>query len=71
MNPSISQLRDKVRYATEPDNPQLIREWLDLEVRACGQVRRHQWQNRMVAIRLLLDAFADEVLPPHWRDISL
>lgn len=67
MNPSLQSLRHKIRYASEPDNPQLITLWLEMENKPEAQPFKQRWQNYEASVRLLLDTLADELLPAHWR----
>ena len=67
LNPKHKVLGQKIRHAETPDNPTLIRQFLDL--------RPHQTQKTAVVHRqhlvsqfyLLMETIADECLPPYWR----
>lgn len=74
---NLAQLRHKVRWAVEPDNPQLITHWLarerccnlrSISQAPCGccstarQRRRYHFQ-----FQLLLGTVLDDLLPAHWR----
>lgn len=65
----VQQLRTKVRYAKEPDNPLLISLWITQENTAITTLLdKTQLRNHYEAqFRLLLDTIADELLPTHWR----
>ncbi|PIE43545.1 MAG: hypothetical protein CSA50_04305 [Gammaproteobacteria bacterium] len=66
------RLRDKIRHAHEPDNPTLLMTWFDLEESECAQYSPEQrWQRHRSSVELLLDAFADELNPDHWRLLCL
>jgi len=73
MSMMLSTLKDKIRYAKEPDNPMLISLWLSAE--ECHQNIDHAKINRQSRYQeqfyLLLEAFADELNPAHWRCICL
>lgn len=66
-DPAINALREKVRYATEEDNPGLVLLWLSAEetslnndIDAARALFQAQYQ-------LLLDTLADDLIPSHWR----
>lgn len=69
----ISTLKDKIRYAKEPDNPMLISLWFSVEEshRDIGnedEDLQHHYQRQFY---LLLEAVADELNPAHWRRVCL
>lgn len=67
-NPATRLLRDKIRYAQEPDNPMLINLWLSMDTPAPQQTKRDDvWQHFEDQFRLLLETLVDELLPAHWR----
>lgn len=70
-DPAVALLREKVRYAHEPDNPQLLRRWFELEDATFGTGVSDRWRLHVAQFRLLLDVFADDVLPAHWRTLCL
>ncbi len=71
MEASIKKLRKTIRYASKPDSPQLIQQWLKLEAMQCDETPEQQWEGLEASIRLLLDVLADEILPAHWRATCL
>lgn len=62
-------LAHKIRYALEPDNPGLIKHWLEVagSRRLAGQPLAVQYWHYERQVRLLLDTIADESLPFAWR----
>lgn len=61
----LDEIRSKIRYAKEPDNPQLINCWLALGQAGYSVLdKRHHFEDQF---RLLLDTVVDEILPSHWR----
>ena len=67
----IARLRKIVRYAEQPDNPGTLQLWLDLETTTYFQLRRQRWEANIACTRLLLEAFADNLNPAHWRGLCL
>lgn len=66
------QLGDKIRHAKEPDNPALVSIWLDMqESQFVHHNHKQRWSVCCSAIDLLLDAYADELNPSHWRAVCL
>ncbi len=73
---ALDELRHKIRWAQEPDNPNLITLWLAGE-RCCESVAQHApcpncsnaQQRRCYEqqFHLLLETILDELLPAHWR----
>lgn len=71
-DPAIDQLRYKIRYGSEPDNPQLLHLWFDMETATLeNEDVGERWQLCIAEFRLLLDAFADDIIPTHWRRLCL
>lgn len=78
---NLSELRRKIRFAEEPDNPALIGQWLatdhccqqqsDLSRRGINPcqncTRTQQYQHYEQQFRLLLETLEDELLPKNWR----
>ena len=66
INEYICALALKIRFAKEPNSPNLISHWLELD--CCRETdpsaQRAHFERQF---RLLLDAIADELLPSHWR----
>lgn len=66
------QLRNKIRHAHEPDNPSLINIWLDMqESHVMSRPTDQRWALCSDTIDVLLDTYADELNPPHWRSLCL
>lgn len=69
---SHRQLRDKIRWGKEPDNPALIPLWLaqedDGQETAPLPWRRQCYENQFI---LLLETLVDELVAPHWRCLCL
>lgn len=70
-NPAIDRLCYKVRYGLEPDNPQLLALWFDMEQTQTIDNEDEQWLLHIAEFRLLLDTFADSIVPHHWRNLCL
>ncbi len=70
-DPAINQLRHKIRYALDDDNPSLLPLWLAMEdsLNCCDNSAN--WQLYHAEYRLLLDALSDDLLPVHWRSWCL
>lgn len=78
VNPSSNQshLRHQVRYATNPDSPQVIREWL-LQSACCNAPKSSpvceycspaiQRAKAEYQFLLLMEVVSDDLLPGHWR----
>ena len=67
----LHHLRHKIRAAQEPDNPDLIRQWIILghvSVQAPLELRRRICIDQFY---LLLEVVADDCLPTHWRNSCL
>ena len=67
----LHHLRQKIRAAQEPDNPDLIRQWITLgqaSVQAPLELRRRICIDQFY---LLLEVVADDCLPAHWRNSCL
>lgn len=64
------QLKHQVRYAKTPDNPLLIKKFLDTHPWPCDTKRSLRRLCRR-QFNLLLDAVVDECLPAHWRSQCL
>ena len=65
--PTHAGLQQKIRDAEEPDNPLLIRQYLDLDLPITETGLTGQRQRLVSQCRLLIETIADECLPPHWR----
>lgn len=72
---TIAQLRDKIRWGKEPDNPSLISRWLAFENGGRGnsaqseaRMLRQQYESQFT---LLLETVVDELVVAHWRCLCL
>ena len=73
---AINSIRQKVRYAEDEDNPQLLSLWLMAEQTLFTESDFNadygaRWQLYHGQFRLLLDAICDNLLPEHWRQLCL
>ncbi|MCL2913898.1 hypothetical protein L2725_08835 [Shewanella corallii] len=66
-DPAINALREKVRYATEEDNPGLVLLWLSAEETSLNNDMEAARVLFQAQYQLLLDTLADDLNPPHWR----
>jgi hypothetical protein len=66
-DPAINNLRHKVRYALEENNPALISLWLSMEDIIKDGTTIGNWQFYCAQYKLLIDALSDDLLPKHWR----
>lgn len=70
---NLSQLRSKIRWGEEPNNPLLISRWLAQEnsahQAACS--REYLRQCYESQFTLLLETLVDELIPAHWRCMCL
>ncbi len=62
----VPYLLHKIRYASEPDNPDLIRHWLHHSVPP-SHSQAGCWQYYRLQYHLLLDTLNDSSLPLRWR----
>lgn len=74
IEPTISMINqplvNKIRFGTEPDNPLLIKLWLEQmpsQDLAVSQLREGYCQQ----FYILLEAVLDELVPRHWRRTCL
>lgn len=70
---NTAQLRSKIRWGKEPDNPLLISRWLAQENevherQVSRQELRRRYENQFT---LLLETLLDELVPAHWRCLCL
>ncbi len=73
---AINSIRQKVRYAQDDNNPQLLTFWLMAEqslftssnINADDDARWLMYQGQF---RLLLDVICDNLIPEHWRQLCL
>lgn len=63
----IQSLYQKIRQATEPNNPDLIKQFLDLSLEQVPNSIEDQRNCMLNQYQLLIDTLADEYLPAHWR----
>ena len=69
--PAINNMRHKIRYAQEADNPKLIALWLAMEYSLSPATKSSHWLLYVTEFHLLLDTLADDLLPNHWRRLCL
>lgn len=62
-----TSLCHKIRYAEEPDNPELLHRWLALAHLTEHQNSRERWQTLVIQYRLLIATLSDAQLPLAWR----
>ena len=67
---NMQQLKNKIRYGTEPDNAGLVSFWLELDGPPAGSLS-HIRQHYEEQFRLLLDVVMDELVEKHWRLLCL
>ena len=70
-DPAINQLRHKIRYALEEDNPALVTLWLSMEDSIKSAEASSCWQLYCAQYQLLIDTLSDDLLPTHWRVCAL
>jgi len=70
-DPAINQLRHKIRYALEEDNPSLVMLWLSMEESVRHMDSSANWQLYCAQFKLLIDTLSDDLLPKHWRICAL
>ncbi|NQZ31124.1 MAG: hypothetical protein HRU06_07595 [Oceanospirillaceae bacterium] len=66
-DPAINQLRHKIRYALEEDNPGLVTLWLSMEDSVKSAEISSCWHLYCAQYKLLIDTLSDDLLPKHWR----
>lgn len=63
-----NQLKNKIRYGMEPNNPALLSIWLTFEEGRCQDLSpEKQWCTYIDMVQFLLETFADTMNPDHWR----
>lgn len=67
----VENLYQKIRYAEEPDDPQIITRFLTLSANQFNKSKRLRRQCLLIQFQLLLDTAVDEYLPAHWRNLCL
>ncbi|MFG1496840.1 hypothetical protein ABMA57_09415 [Saccharospirillum sp. HFRX-1] len=60
-------LARKIRFASEPDNPELLRHWLDAPVPHRLQSQASQRHYYRLQYQLLRETISDEFVPEDWR----
>ncbi|MCV6623703.1 MAG: hypothetical protein OIF51_18350 [Cellvibrionaceae bacterium] len=79
-DPELIEIRALIRSGREPDNPQLINQWLHREsccanrrgIRPCTRCSKERQQNHYEQqFYLLLDTISDELISPNWRRCCL
>ncbi len=73
---AINNIRHKVRYAEDEDNPELLSFWLMAEQTLFTgsdtfNDEEARWQMYQGQVRLMLDVICDNLLPEHWRHLCL
>jgi hypothetical protein len=69
--PAINLLREKVRYASEENNPQILTLWFMAE-QALMSEEPNQYRHLYHAqFYFLLEVISDTLLPKHWRELCL
>jgi len=66
-DPAINQLRHKIRYAIDENNPALVALWLSMEESIKDSSVASHWQLYSAQYKLLIDVLSDDLLPKHWR----
>lgn len=64
---SSHQLLHTIRFAREPDNPELIQHWLQSEHLDAEHSADADWDRLRLQYHLLLDTINDVNLPVRWR----
>lgn len=64
---SAALLARKIRFASEPDNPELLRHWLNAPLPERLQSRAGQRYYYRLQYQLLLETISDEFVPEDWR----
>lgn len=64
---NIKLLRNKIRYAIEPDQPQILSLWLAMEHEAVGDDTSLHWDMYKSQFELLLESASDELNNLNWR----
>ncbi len=67
--PAINNLRSKLRYAEDANNPQLMPLWLMSEETLIADDHSARWHLYCAEFYLLLDTITDNLLPMHWRQL--
>ncbi len=65
--PAINQLRYKIRYAKEENNPSLLSLWFSMEDSVMNDNSLECWKLYCAQFKLLIDTLSDDLLPQHWR----
>lgn len=73
---AINSIRQKVRYAHDENNPQLLTFWLTAEQSLftssnMGKDDDARWLMYQGQFRLLLDVICDNLISDHWRQLCL
>ncbi|CAA0090703.1 Uncharacterised protein [BD1-7 clade bacterium] len=64
-------MRYAIRHGIEEDNPSLILSWMSREIRGSEDSADKLWQIYHGQFQLLLDTYADSLVPDHWRSVCL
>lgn len=73
---AINSIRQKVRYAHDENNPQLLTFWLTAEqsLFTSSNMSKNddaRWLMYQGQFRLLLDVICDNLISDHWRQLCL
>lgn len=73
---AINNIRQKVRYAEDENNPQLLTFWLMAEHAlftgsSMSNNDEARWLMYQGQFRLLLDVICDNLISQHWRELCL
>ncbi|MEW6992685.1 hypothetical protein AADZ84_00225 [Colwelliaceae bacterium MEBiC 14330] len=73
---AINNIRQKVRYAEDENNPQLLTFWLMAEHAlftgsSMNNNDEARWLMYQGQFRLLLDVICDNLISQHWRELCL
>jgi hypothetical protein len=66
-DPAINQIRHKIRYALDENNPGLVELWLSMEESLKGRSIASSWLLYSAQYKLLIEVLSDDLLPKHWR----
>ncbi|MCG7531187.1 hypothetical protein MHM98_07450 [Psychrobium sp. MM17-31] len=64
---TLNQLRNTIRHGLEPEQPQLFQLWFSIEDEHIENTQVDAWHANINQFQLLLDTFADVIIPSQWR----
>lgn len=64
---TLKHIRKTIRHGLKPEQPQLFQLWFNIEDEYVDDQQDSAWNANINQFRLLLDTFADVIIPPHWR----